>query len=614
MKMTRRKWTKRKWTAGIGLTLLGILGTSLGIATLYGGEGDPKTSDMVVHEWGTFLAMNGSDGVGLEGMYHEEHSLPGFVHARSRDQLRLPSVSLKGETPVIYFYTDRAQEARIDVKFPKGIWTQWYPQAQIVAPAFTQSPSPSQLKDGRIRWRAEIIPANTPGVSVPSTSADALWNYAREVDAAYVRTHDFTKPNNPTEMDRYIFYRGLGQSNLPLQFTAAEGGTMSLPKEDRFGIKHLFVLRVDGDKASYSYRAEIKPGESIANVIPAESESKPLAEFTTKLCDDLAARLVESGLYEKEARAMVNTWRSSYFQTPGVRALFVMPQAWTDDFIPLKITPTPKQTVRVMVGRTELLTPEREQQAEQAIADLGSNDSAVRQKAFEALEKQGRYVEPIVRRVMKTTTSEQVKTLCQKLLTAEFVTELKSALKRVDGTSERLQDDPLHARAQLALLLSEIGQTSQAKEEGKAVLDLLAKTSVPAMNDADFRSYSRAHAKAMEATGDIKGSAEWYDKFVTFGAQAMNTRECRFCHRDSGPEEAKWFRTWWAGPRYASYVAKGEGLEPAISRLSKDQHTPASGVRLAYLLEAKGEKAAAEKLWKKLEKEALPQESVAAKN
>src|SRR5688500_14139274 len=48
-------------------------------------------TDMVVHEWGTFLAMNGSDGVSLDGMYHEEHALPGFVHARSKDQLKMRS-------------------------------------------------------------------------------------------------------------------------------------------------------------------------------------------------------------------------------------------------------------------------------------------------------------------------------------------------------------------------------------------------------------------------------------------------------------------------------------------------------------------------------------------
>ena len=37
---------------------------------------DASRTGLVVHEWGTFLAMNGSDGVTLDGMYHEEHALP----------------------------------------------------------------------------------------------------------------------------------------------------------------------------------------------------------------------------------------------------------------------------------------------------------------------------------------------------------------------------------------------------------------------------------------------------------------------------------------------------------------------------------------------------------
>ena len=37
---------------------------------------NPLRGDFVVHEWGTFLAMNGSNGISLDGMYHEEHALP----------------------------------------------------------------------------------------------------------------------------------------------------------------------------------------------------------------------------------------------------------------------------------------------------------------------------------------------------------------------------------------------------------------------------------------------------------------------------------------------------------------------------------------------------------
>ena len=70
--------------------------------------------------------------------------------------------------------------------------------------------------------------------------------------------------------------------------------------------------------------------------------------------------------------------------------------------------------------------------------------------------------------------------------------------------------------------------------------------------------------------------------------------------------KAEFFRTWWAGSRFASHVAKTEGLEPAIARLSKEKSDPTSGVRLAYLLEASGDKPAAQELWKNLEANAVP--------
>src|SRR3954451_24273349 len=118
-------------------------------------------SDLVIHEWGTFLGMSGSDGSALEGMYHEEHALPAFVHARGRHQLRIPFVFLKGETPVIYFYTQRPQSVELGVVFPKGIWTHWYPQAKRVRPTLDQqAQSNGSLKDGRICWAADILPAD----------------------------------------------------------------------------------------------------------------------------------------------------------------------------------------------------------------------------------------------------------------------------------------------------------------------------------------------------------------------------------------------------------------------------------------------------------------------
>src|SRR5258708_7266653 len=130
-------------------------------AATLGAARDGRAGDMVVHEWGTFLAMSGSDGVALDGMYHEEHAVPGFVHARRKDQLKLRSVITKGETPVIYFYSQTLERATVRVNFPSGIWTQWYPQAALVGPAFVQAGSPERLHNGHLHSDISIYPINS---------------------------------------------------------------------------------------------------------------------------------------------------------------------------------------------------------------------------------------------------------------------------------------------------------------------------------------------------------------------------------------------------------------------------------------------------------------------
>jgi FG-GAP-like repeat len=593
------RWLKVGFGLLVVVTAAGIAAQSI----------KPPPADLVVHEWGTFLSMSGSDGIALDGMYHEEHALPGFVHARSRDQLHVRSVVLKGETPVIYFYTDRAQKARVEVKFPKGLWTQWYPQAQIVGPQFSQAKSPVGLRDGRIRWCAEIVPATSsapsPALPLPQTASDALWNYSRDVDAAFVRTTDFTTGVERREYERFLFYRGLGEAPLPLRMTADAGGTLEAEAGAHKGVQRLFVIRVENGKGVYAYRPTLGAGERATGVIPSMENAKPIEEFTRALSDDLAARLVESGLYPKEARAMVNTWRTSYFHTEGVRALFVMPQTWTDAFIPLEVTPRPKSIVRVMVGRIELLSPEREQLAAKAVADLASPDSAVRTQAFAFLREQGRYVEPIVRRVMRTAKDRVLADRCRQLLAADFVTELRAAIHAAaDG--RRLEDDPIHIRAQLACLLREIGLDDEAKAEGRQVLDALRTRTPRPISDPEVRHELRAQARALEAVGDDKGAADGFAKFIRYASQVQGNKDCRFCHQDAGPRDMAWFKDWWAGEKYAVHTARADGMARAIAQqnaiLEKDPSDISARMMLAYLQAANGEPAKAKALWAQIER------------
>ena len=526
---------------------------------------NPQASDLVVHEWGTFLGMNASDGAALDGMYHEEHALPSFVHSRSRDQLRLPIMKLKGETPVIYFYTPRPVQVRVRVGFPQGIWTQWYPQAALVNPPLAQqAETPDRLSGGRICWFADVIPASAvpleitkrrgatprPAFEPPATSSDALWNFARDVDAALVKTIDRTGETERAEYEKFLFYRGLGQARLPVRADARRGGTLALDRDPTLGdgVRHVFVLRVEDGRGAFDYRPALRPGEEVAGAIPSMDKSQPLAEFTEAVADTLAVRLTESGLYPKEARAMVNTWKSSYFQSDGVRVLFVLPQTWTDAFIPMSIVPKPKQVVRVMVGRLELLSPRREQLAETAIHDLADQDPVKRQRAFQYLREQGRYVEPIVRRIAKTTKDEGVRTLCQRLLLTEFVTELRAAVHNAaDG--KRLNADPLLLRAHLARLLRELGLTAEARLEGVAVWSALrSRPTLANPPQTDDPGTLEMKAAAFEAIGDDRRAAETYARRIESYLGSLKG--------EVQPDHIAWIRDWWVGRAYAQCMVR----------------------------------------------------------
>jgi hypothetical protein len=591
-----------------GLAILvgsGTAMTSAGSPPVPSSQGKVGPADLIVHEWGTFLGMNGSDGTSLDGMYHEEHALPAFVHSRSRDQLRIPFAFLKGETPVIYFYTNERQRVSLTVGFPRGVWTQWYPQATLVSPTLVQSAeTPDRLSGGRIYWQAEVIPASALDreAKLPATSGDALWNHARQVDAAYVKASDGTKNPVSPEYEKFLFYRGLGDTRLPLRLDSRQNGTLVLDRDATLGegVRQVFVIRVENGRGAYKFYPALRPGEQVSDVLPSMSDARPLADFTKAIAGDLAKRLTESGLYTKEARAMVNTWTTSYFQEDGVRALFVLPQSWTDAFIPMAVKPTPKQIVRVMVGRLELLTSGRESLAENAVHDLASGDSGKRQQAFRFLHEQGRYVEPIVRRVLKTTTNDEVRTLCRRLLLADFVTELRAAVHNsADG--KRLTIDPVLLRAHLARVLRGIGSCDEARAEGEAVLAALKTYPLsPNQTLADSPAALEIRAAAVEATGDDRKASAIYARRIElqWNSHTHNVR----------PETVNSLREWWVGKAYAQSVLRTLGasariaeLEEHLRRSSVDSSSTAeewtSRVFLAYLLDGQGKFNRAESHW-----------------
>ena len=130
---------------------------------------------------------------------------------------------------------------------------------------------------------------------------------------------------------------------------------------------------------------------------------------------ELEKILVAEGLYPKEAKAMIETWKDSWFEE-GLRVFYVLSRKSTDKILPLNVEPQPKETVRVMVGRAEVITPEMEQDVRKQVGFLCSNSKKVREQAQANLKKYGRFYEPILKSILETEKDKKVRAQIQKLI------------------------------------------------------------------------------------------------------------------------------------------------------------------------------------------------------
>src|SRR3984957_16558550 len=124
------------------------------------------------------------------------------------------------------------------------------------------------------------------------------------------------------------------------------------------------------------------------------------------LREELETALTAQGLFPKEAQAMVETWRDSWFEE-GTRLIYIVPSRAVDAFLPLHVDPAPSQIARVFVGRIELITPETIRSVEDAIVNSD----------WSTIERYGRFVDPILTRIAseRPSTANQIEQVGQKI-------------------------------------------------------------------------------------------------------------------------------------------------------------------------------------------------------
>jgi hypothetical protein len=282
------------------------------------------------------------------------------------------------ETPVLYFYAPHSVRLSVDVEFPQGWITEWYPQATRVKPEVsTDFQYVPRFEQGQIDWDSIQL---SPGESseFPSSQGSSRYYAARKTDSAPLRIGE--------QREKFIFYRGIADFPVPLQPKFASDDTLEILNTGPDTI--LLAILFENRNGEIGYRLMRDVTASMTLDVP---------ELTGNLGDlrrELADSLTKFGLYQKEALAMIETWQDSWFEE-GMRLFYIVPRPFVDSQLPLKITPEPAEVTRVFVGRIELLSAWTRETIETA---LSNGDVATPIKL-------GRFLEPFLYQIQSENST-----------------------------------------------------------------------------------------------------------------------------------------------------------------------------------------------------------------
>lgn len=376
-------------------------------------EANPSPNDLVVHEWGTFTSIAGRNGTAVDWRpLNGASDLPKFVYTdvetdgfrntyetRRKGKTRTLA-KVRMETPVIYFYTKNEMEVSVNVGFPGGKITEWYPQASIVN-NYAGNYQSSSFGNG-INWGTiKLLPNEQPNY-LREVSYSHYYP-ARETDSVGLQVCNADK--SKIEREKFLFYRGIGDFGLPLN-VKIDGKNLTLKDNGTDEVKNLIVFENRGGRVGFRFLEKLEKEMNIER--PAANKN------LDEVLRELEKILVSEGLYPKEAKAMIETWKDSWFEE-GLRVFYVLTRKSTDKILPLKIEPQPKEIVRVMVGRAEIITPEMEQDVKREVGLLRSASAKVREQAQANLKKHGRFYEPILQSILQNEKDEKVQAQIQKM-------------------------------------------------------------------------------------------------------------------------------------------------------------------------------------------------------
>ncbi len=354
---------------------------------------EADSNGLVVHEWGTFTTVAGEDGQAVQWLpLGGPTDLPCFVHYFQNRRIKLGTswgpdltydtarTGMKGtvrmETPVLYFYTSQPTVVDVSVRFRRGLFSEWYPSADVEQLGWYQNILTTvEETSGSITWK---------GVRVQPSASGAFRTERNQSHYYAARATDASPVQAAGENEKFLFYRGVAGFAPPISAKLESNGSVTVTNLAGAGgdIPRVILFTKRGDRLGYRVQDAVRDHTVLAP--PALDGS------FASLRQTLERTLIAQGLYPKEAAAMIDTWRDSWFEN-GTRLFYIVPTSSVERVLPLKITPQPTSTVRVFVGRMDVIEP----------ADITAVQTALATHNRATLERYGRLLGPITDRIDK---------------------------------------------------------------------------------------------------------------------------------------------------------------------------------------------------------------------
>ena len=333
----------------------------------------PDPVRLTVHEWGTFTSIAGENGRAVPWRpLTGPPELPSFVRSSRVQAKGSLTATVRMETPVLYFYAPQETVVDVSVRFRQGLVTEYFPRAATSPVAFQPGIGIPAGSEHSISWsNVRVQPRATP--SFPAEEAKNHYYAARHTDAAPLAVGP--------DRERFLFYRGVGTFELPLTAVIRPDNTVAARNAGADVIPAIVLFENRGGRIGWRVQRNLKESVHFAPPEPGGS--------IAALRGDLERVLVEQGLYDREAKAMVDTWSDSWFED-GTRLFYIVPARLVDAILPLDIKPAPEAVARVFVGRLELVTA----------ASLTDLESALRRNDAARLARFGRFLQPIADRFL----------------------------------------------------------------------------------------------------------------------------------------------------------------------------------------------------------------------